>query len=178
MNELYNRYAFALLDIAKEENKIKEFHDEILSLVTILKRNPEIAHLLGSYFVSSDEKETIVTKVFSVFSTEVINFIRVIIKNGRAVYLYDIFKETLFRFDDYLGIERGIVYSTVPLDAKTIIKIKKSIENNTGKTIEIKNVIDPDLIGGIRVVLKNDIYDASIKNKVDALKSLLLAKGN
>ena len=112
------------------------------------------------------------------YSKNLINFIKVVLKNGRAYYLTKIFKESLLIFDDYLKIEQGTIYSTIPLTKKDIEKVILAIERNTGKKVVLKNVIDKSLIGGIKVVLKNDIYDGSILSKISALKESLLKKGN
>ncbi len=179
MNDLYNRYALALLDIAKEENKVKEYRQEVVSFITVLKENPGLIKFLDSYNVTSNEKlELIDGKLAKFYSENIINYIKVILKNNRGYYLYSIFKETLMRFDDYLSIEQGIIYSTIPLTNKDMLKVTEAIERNTNKNVVLKNVIDPSIIGGIKVVLKNDIYDASILSRVDALKDSLLKKGN
>lgn len=178
MNDLYNRYALALLDIAKEENKVKEYREEILSFKMVLKENPRLIKLFSSYNISIEDKNHLIDELSKYFSENIINFIKVILKNDRAYFLYSIFKETLMRFDDYLLIEQGTIYSTIPLTKKDIEKISLAIEKNTHKKVVLKNVIDKSLIGGIKVVLKNDIYDASILSKVNALKETLLKKGN
>ncbi|MFA7221992.1 MAG: F0F1 ATP synthase subunit delta [Bacilli bacterium] len=179
MNELYNRYALALLDLAKEENKVVEYRQEVDSLLTVIKDNPEIMKFFGSYYTSEEAKNALIDeKLSKYYSKNVINFIKVILKNNRSMYLYKIFKETLFRFDDYLNIEEGKIYSTLPLSKKDMDRIIEVIERNTDKKIVLTNVIDPKLIGGIKVVLKNDIYDASLVTQVDELKSRLLRKGS
>lgn len=179
MNELYNRYALALLDLAKEENKVVEYRQEVDSLLTVIKDNPEIMKFFGSYYTSEEAKNALIDeKLSKYYSKNVINFIKVILKNNRSMYLYKIFKETLFRFDDYLNIEEGKIYSTLPLSKKDMDRIIEVIERNTDKKIVLTNVIDPKLIGGIKVVLKNDIYDASLVSQVDELKSRLLRKGS
>src|SRR5574344_2683810 len=119
MNELYNRYALALLDLAKEENKVVEYRQEVDSLLTVIKDNPEIMKFFGSYYTSEEAKNALIDeKLSKYYSKNVINFIKVILKNNRSMYLYKIFKETLFRFDDYLNIEEGKIYSTLPLSKK------------------------------------------------------------
>src|SRR5574344_200204 len=179
MNELYNRYALALLDLAKEENKVVEYRQEVDSLLTVIKQNPEIMKFFGSCYTSEEAKNALIDEKLSKFySKNVINFIKVILKNNRSMYLYKIFKETLFRFDDYLNIEEGKIYSTIPLSKQDMDRIIEVIERNTDKKIVLTNVIDPKLIGGIKVVLKNDIYDASLVTQVDELESRLLRKGS
>jgi ATP synthase, F1 delta subunit len=179
MNELYNRYALALLEIAKEEKKVEDYRDEVASLRLVFKGNPEFVHFLANFNFELDEKYSFIDKNLSkTYDDELIAYIKIIVRNGRANLLYKIFNETLMRFDDFLGIERGTIYSTYPLDSKDLYRIKDVIEKNTSKRIELNNIIDKDLIGGIKIVLKNDIYDASILSKVNGLKKALLKGGN
>lgn len=178
MNELFNRYAFGLLQVAIEEDKVSDYREEIVILRTVLKENKEFIKLLGSTQLEDDEPYKLIEKNFSKFSPDIVSFMKVILKHGRSHYLYEIIKETQFRFDDYLNVERGTIYSRVPLSEKNIEKIKLAIEKHTKKRIELKNVIDEDIIGGIKVVLKNDLYDASIKTNIENLKAHLLKKGD
>lgn len=179
MNELYNRYALAFLDLAKEEKKVSEFREEVASLRTVFKENVELITFLSSYNFKENEKFDFIDKNLSkYYSDETINYVKIIIHHRRSNLLYKIFNETLMRFDDYLNIERGTVYSTMPLSPNEIKRLTEVIEKNSGKKIELHNVIDASLIGGIKVVLKNDIYDASIKSKIISLRQSLLKGGN
>jgi len=179
MNELYNRYALALLDLAKEENKVEQYRQEVASLRLVLKDNPDFSKLLASVTVSKEEKESVIDDCLkNNYSEIIINFFKVIVKNGRANFLYKIFNETLLRFEDELNIERGVVYSTIALSQEQIDKISDVIEKNCNKHVSLINKIDPGLIGGIKVVLRNDIYDASLKTKIESLKEALLKGGN
>ena len=82
MNELYNRYALALLDLAKEENKVVEYRQEVDSLLTVIKDNPEIMKFFGSYYTSEEAKNALIDeKLSKYYSKNVINFIKVILKN-------------------------------------------------------------------------------------------------
>ena len=178
MNELCNRYAMAFLELAKEEGNVEKYREEILSIYNALIENKNFTKLLSSKVISRDEKISIIDTVLNKNSESVINYIKVIFDNGRSNYLVKILKETSFKFDSYLNIERGIIYSAIPLKDDEIKKIKKAIEENVNKRCEFQNVIDKSLIGGIKVVLKNDIYDASINTQIEKLRTTLLKKGD
>ena len=45
------------------------------------------------------------------------------------------------------------------------------------KKVELKNQIDESLIGGVKIVIKDRVYDSSIKYKLEQLKSSLIKKG-
>ena len=173
-NSLYNRYALALLNVAIEEKKEQEYREEIKELVKILKQNRKFIYILSNKVATTEESYKLIDEVFSSCNHNIRNFIKIIYKNGRAFYLYPIFKETLYRFDDYLGIERGTIYSPNLLNKETIDKISLIIGEKINKKIELENKIDPTLIGGFKIILKNDIYDTSISSQIENIKKVIL----
>ncbi len=173
-NSLYNRYALALLNIAIEEQKEDEYRSDVKELVKILKNNRQFIYILSNKIATTEESYKLIDEVFSSCNSNIKNFIKIIYKNGRAFYLYPIFKETLYRFDDYLKIERGTIYSSNKLTDETLNKISLIIGNKIDKKIELENQVDPTLIGGFKIILKNDIYDTSIASQIENIKKVIL----
>ena len=60
------------------------------------------------------------------------------------------------------------------MNSQQIETIKKAVEKNVNRRVELKLVIDPNLIGGFVVSLKNDIFDASMLTKINGLKASLI----
>lgn len=178
MNELCNRYAIAFLELAKEEKKVEEYREEILTILGALNENLDFPKILNSKVIPKEEKLEVINTVLSKNSETVVNFIKVIFEHGRSAYLRKILKETSYKLDAHLNIERGIIYSAIPLKEKQIEEITKAIEKNTSKRCEFRNVVDSSLIGGIKVVMKNDIYDASVNTQIENLRETLLKKGD
>ena len=75
-----------------------------------------------------------------------------------------------------MGIEEGTIYAVYDLSPDQIKVIEHAISQKEQKTITLRVVKDPSLIGGIRVQVGNRVYDGSIKNKVSKLKEELLRK--
>ena len=55
-----------------------------------------------------------------------------------------------------------------------IEKVQNSISESIGVKVELHNKVDPSLIGGIKVIIKDHVYDGSLKNKLSKLKNELL----
>ena len=173
-NTLFNRYALALLSVAKEENKVEEYRLYLKEIKEALDNNPTFIKLLGATNIKKSDRYLIIEKVFAQYDSNIVNFIKVILKNNRSYYLRKIIKETIFRFDDYLNIEEGKLISAAKLSEEQIHKIEKALEKTLQKRIELRIIVDESLIGGFKVYLKNDVYDASILRKVHNLKKKLL----
>ncbi len=167
---VFNRYAIALLQLAVEENDVTTYRKEVKCIRMILKDNPDFMLLLNNVNLTLEEKFKIVDKIFSSILENIRIFIKIIIRNGRSFYLYDIFKETLFRFDDYLNIDEGVIYCTKDMLDEDINKAIEAIEKKTGKHLELTKVIDNTLLGGFKIKIKDNLYDASLKTKLNSLK--------
>ena len=64
------------------------------------------------------------------------------------------------------------------MSKEDISKIEKVIANKLKKEVYLIPKIDQRLIGGFKVVINDYVFDASIKNKVDGLRSSLLERGS
>ena len=54
---------------------------------------------------------------------------------------------------------------------------KKTLEDKLSCKVSLKNKIDHNLIGGVRIVLDGKIYDGSVENKIETLRKKLLKGG-
>ena len=170
---LFNRYAIALLEIAIEQNKTEEFRKEVKILKNIFQKSPEFCEILCDVNIDLAKKYSMIDKILASANSDILSFVKVIIKNNRAHYLYKIFKETLYRFDDYLEIQEGKLILSKEMNEEEKEKIIKSIEKNEGVRLELEEVIDPSILGGFIVTLKDNVYDASLKTKLQNLKESL-----
>ena len=170
---LFNRYAIALLEIAIEQNKTEEFRKEVKILKNIFQNSPEFCEILCDVNIDLAKKYSMIDKILASVNSDILSFVKVIIKNNRAHYLYKIFKETLYRFDDYLEIQEGKLILSKKMSEEEKEKIIKSIEKNEGVRLELEEVIDPSILGGFIVTLKDNVYDASLKTKLQNLKESL-----
>ena len=168
MDSLFSRYASALFSIALEENKVEFYKNEIKMLKQVILQNDEILHLLSSCFIQKEDKEKIIDEVFKKQDINIINFLKVIVNNKRVNYLIKIFDEFIKTCNENLNVKEGIVYSIT----KLALKVRLNCE------VELVNLIDERLLGGVKVVIEDKIFDGSIKNKLEKLKSSLISGGN
>ncbi|MFH0947098.1 MAG: ATP synthase F1 subunit delta, partial [Planctomycetota bacterium] len=82
--------------------------------------------------------------------------------------------------EEYLRLDRevrGVVLATVqtsgPMGADLRTSVQAKLEEVTGKTIELIEETDPELIGGVRVLIGSRMYDGSLKRRLDDLSAHL-----
>ena len=174
MNEIASRYAGALVSIAKEENKLEEYKQAILDMKNYLDANPELFKFLKSYFVKDEQKILVVEELTKSFELKnLANFMNVLVTKHKIFIFKDIVKEITKGINQELDIDEGFVYSIEPLENSKILEISSAISKKLNKKVELKNKIDESLIGGIKVVVHDNIFDGSIKYKLETMKEEL-----
>lgn len=169
------RYSESLFELAKEENKVEKFSRDIEFIYNIFKPNIEFLAFFTSLKVSDQDKYQILEEAFKDSIDEyVLNFLKLLIKKRRFKFFYDIIEHFEVLTNKYLGIEKGFIYSSYKLDTSLVKKISEGLSKKLNKKVELEVKIDPSLIGGIKVVIGNRVYDDSIKNKLELMKTQLL----
>lgn len=177
MDSLFNRYGLALLDIAIEEKRVDEYRTVVKEIDKCLKENDDYIRVLSSSFISKKEKISLIEEAFGTLNFKhIINFLKIIIENHREDVLIKILEQFVSLCNDRLGILEGIVYSVNYLNESQISSIESVIGDKLGKRVELKNILDPGLIGGVKVIVNDRIYDGSINSKIDNMKQSLLTK--
>ncbi len=174
MDSLALRYARALFSIAKDEKKVLAYKEAMNYLEDYFVQNSEVDTYLKSYFVSEKDKYDVIDKITKQF--ELVNlssFIKLLVKKHRFDVFRYIEKEFIKLANEELGIYSGIVYSTIPLSKKEIASIEEAISIKEKQKVELINKIDEKLIGGVKVAIADKVYDGSVKNKLEILKSQL-----
>ena len=174
MKEITSRYAEALYSLKREQNTLLESQIEVKELIKVLKQNPDFMMLLSSSYKDFLEKEKMIDKVFVGVDEDIKTLIKIATKNHRGQYLLEIFTDFNSLVNEYRGVKEGLVYSTLPLSESQLTSLNELITQLEHKPTELKNVIDPTLIGGVKIAINDHIYDGSIKHHIENMKLTLL----
>ena len=170
MLEIAQNYASALLSIAIDENRVVDYQKEVKELSKIIKDNPGFLLLLDSRFLTVSERKEKVSEILVNFSTDIINFIKIIVEHNRVNYLEDILQAFNTLCNENRDIVEGLIYTAFPLEEKTLLKIKNKISQIENREVDLITRIDPSLIGGVKVVINSHVYDGSIKNQIEKMQ--------
>ena len=177
MSVVGDRYAESLFDLAKEENKVTQYLDDIKLVGEVLDSDPQIVQFFNHVLIENEKKIQLLDQSFKGNVDQyVLNFLKLLVQSRRIRYIDDIIKSYINLSNQYLGIEEGTIYTPYKLTDQQIQDIEKAISQKENKKVTLKVSIDPSLLGGIKVQIANRIYDGTIKNKVEMLKKELLRK--
>ncbi len=174
MKEITSRYAEALFSLKRDSKQLETTQIEIKELKKIFEENPDFIVVLSSSYKSIEEKIEIVDKTLKGVDEDIKSLIKIVCQNHRANYLLEIFDEFNSLVNEYRGVKEGLVYSTQKLSDAQLAKLNKKISEIEHQPTELKNLIDSSLIGGVKVVINDHIYDGSIKHHLEDMKISLL----
>lgn len=178
ISEVAERYSSGLFELAKEDNTVESKKEQAESLSQAIETDETLLAFLRAVKVNKDEKKELIEKVFSdAFDHDFISFLKLLVDKGRTYELKEILDCYIALADDYLGIEKAVVYSARKLKTEDLERIQKVLEAKQKKKIVIKNVIDPSCLAGIKVVVGNNVTDATMRAKIDGLKESMLKGG-
>ena len=174
MKEITSRYAEALYSLKRDSNTLLDTQKEVKELKKVFVENPDFVILLDSSYKSLEEKEQIIDSTLVGVDTEIKNLIKIVVQNHRSRFLVEIFDVFNSLVNEYRGVTEGLVYSTEKLSEAQLKKLNETISSIEKRPTELKNIIDPSLIGGVKVVINDHIYDGSVKHHIEDLRLSLL----
>lgn len=103
------------------------------------------------------------------------NFLRMIIENGRLAALPEVAQQFRAMKNAQGGTSDAVVYSAFPIAADALGNVAQALEKRFGRKLNLTVQEDPSLIGGIRVVVGDEVLDTSVKARLEQMKVALTA---
>ena len=103
------------------------------------------------------------------------NFLRTVIDNGRLAALSDIAGQFRALVNAQAGSSDAVVHSAFPMDASAVADLAVTLEKRFGRKLNVRVQVDPEVIGGVRVVVGDEVLDASVKARLEQMKVALIA---
>ena len=103
------------------------------------------------------------------------NFLRMVIENGRLPALPEIAAQFRALKNAQSGSSDAVVYSAFPIAASSLGEVAQTLEKRFGRKLNVTVQEDPSLIGGIRVVVGDEVLDTSVKARLEQMKVALTA---
>ncbi|KXH83983.1 F0F1 ATP synthase subunit delta [Sporosarcina sp. HYO08] len=169
------RYALALFESAQQNDQIAPIQADLHEIKKVFASNKELSQLLDSPNLSVNKKKELLTTLFKDANVYVLNTLSLLLDKKRIDEVVNITDEFTTFANDAAGVAEAKVYSTRPLTAEESESISKVFARKVGKqALRIENIIDPSLIGGVRLQIGNQIYDSSVSAKLDRLRKDLI----
>jgi F-type H+-transporting ATPase subunit delta len=177
LSALTRSYAEALADVAFEQNRVEAVKRELASFVELTKRSLELRNFLESPAVPLASKHGAISRLAERLgaSEAVRNFLFVLVDHRRSALLAEIAKDFTAVLNERMGIAEAQVTSARELTPEEKAELVATLARVTGKKIEARYRLDPELIGGAVVQVGSTIYNGSVRQQLERLRARLAA---
>lgn len=162
----------ACADKAADLNSTVAWVEELAAIAA----NPQLRQLADNPNVSDAQVFDLITGVAkSALPESARNFLRVVLENGRL----DVLPEVAAQFRSLVNSKSGssdvVVYSAFPIEDAALAELGATLEKRFGRKLNLTVKLDESLIGGVRVVVGDEVLDTSVKARLEQMKAALTA---
>jgi len=169
-NRAAQRYAKAILDLAKEKNSADSVFTDMQQISQTITKSEDLAAMLKSPVVNQSVKKASLKEIFKNAGEITQGSFDVLLENGRINILDLVARNYMVRYNTMNRSQEAVVTSAVPLTKELEEKILAKVKELTGTGAKIKNVVNKDLIGGFVLRVGDLQYDASVSRNLNRLK--------
>lgn len=164
-------YAEAAFRLAREQNALPAWSDA-LALIDAVVAEPQVAALIDSPGAAQLEG-VIIGAVGKHLSGEARNLVQVLAQNRRLGVVAQIRESYEALRREHEGAMEATVVSALPLADGQLQALVATLEKKYGRKITAKVELDPQLIGGLKIMVGDKVIDATVRGKLDAMAAAL-----
>lgn len=175
VSEVAERYAHAAFDLARDANALDVVERDFATLDAAWVESADLREAMRSPMIDANEKSRAIVAVADKLglSTLARNICGVVAKNGRAGEVQAVAKHFRKLLARHRGATQVEIVSAAPLDQAAIDRIAAALAPALGGKIDPTIRVDERLIGGFIVRAGSRQFDASLKTKLDSLRTAL-----
>ena len=174
---LIRTYTRPLFELAVETRQLDAIGADVKTLADLFGQVPTLAEYLDRSNIPRGKKIELLKQAFSrAWSPLFANFIDLILRKGRQEILPEAWQAFEQFWDDYNQKLDVMVTTAVELAPEQRAALEQKLAAKTGKKISLKSLLDPAVLGGIRIQIGNQLVDATVTNMLSGMKQALLPR--
>jgi F-type H+-transporting ATPase subunit delta len=144
--------------------------------LSAVAQNAQLQQFADSPKASTDQVFDLIAGVAKVDLPDAAkNFLRTVIENGRLNALPEMANQFRALKNAQSGSSDAVVHSAFPIDGTALAELAVTLEKQFKRKLNLSVVLQPELIGGIRVVVGDEVLDTSVKARLEQMKVALTA---
>ena len=178
--EVYARSLYDLAHAAGGLDKVSEVHDELQQIVEMGRSNDNLHEFFGSPIIGKTSRQEAMKKIFDGrISDLVLRFLLVTNDKGRLGHLEHIAGALDSMIQDAHGRFEVDVFTVGGdgADSALLETVASRVKASTGKDAVLHQYADPSMIGGIKLLIGDKLYDGSVATRLRRLKEEVLGRG-
>jgi len=170
-----NRYARALADVVGPAGDYRRTLGELEAFARLYRESAELREAFISPAVSLPIKTNILLRLAAELESSLVtrNFLRVLLAHYRMGLIEQVCRSFRKITNELLGIAEVRVTSASPLAGDEEAAVRERFRALTGKLVELRFQVDPDLVGGVVAQVASTVYDGSIRGELERMREKL-----
>ena len=168
------RYAKAVFDLAEREGQVDEWGRRVAAIRQLLS-DPEIASVLTNPTIPTEQRFALISDAPHVLDPEATNLAKLLIESNRVRDVTEVEVEFQRLADEAAGRVRATVTTAVELTPKDRDRVADELSKRLGKEIRMHLVVDPRILGGLKLQYGDRLVDASVSTRLQQLRRRLAA---
>lgn len=146
-----------------------------LGEMAMFASDEQLLSLAANPRVSASELVDLIKGLFKKeLNSEAQNFLRLVIEQSRLEVLPEIYRQFKVLHNSLQGSQDAVVESAFAIDPNTLSEISSLLEKKFARKLNLTVELNPELIGGIRVVVGDEVLDTSVKARLEQMKVELM----
>ena len=138
--------------------------------------NPQLLQFADDPKVESSQVVEVMNSVVNApLSDAAKNLLATVLDNGRLAALPEIASQFHALVNASSGVSDAIVYSAFAIEPASLAEVVSALERRFKRKLNARVVIEPELIGGIRVVVGDEVLDTSVRARLEQMRVALTA---
>ncbi len=174
MSERTQVYAQSLVDIARVENRLADIEDELFRFAQAVQGNDDLRMVLTDPNIAAEERVGVTDQLLegkALSTTKAI--VALIVMAEHAGDLSEIVDAFIARSAHIREKETAEIRTAVELDDETLDKLVKALSKATGKSLDVKVILDESVIGGIVAKIGDEVIDGTVRSRLSKLKETI-----
>ena len=172
--QVASRYSRALFKMAASKEELEIRQQDLEGVVSVLQSLPKLGQFLSAPQISRVDKEKVLEKSLGgKLDPQLLHFMLFLLEKGRLKHLPEISRAYQRMVKESLGILEASLITAVPADTKIKESLQRKREKAYKKSSEMREEIDPQIMGGVILVVANQVMDWSIRDRLSSLKENL-----
>lgn len=167
------RYSRALFESAIDKKLLDKVYIDMI-FISELCALPEIKEFLSSPIIVPSKKTAVLHKVVGDNLQKItLSLIDLVVQNGRESFLPAIARVFMHQTKEYNGITESVLTTAIKVDEKIKKQVIELVSGIFKTKVDLKEVVDKEIIGGFILKIEDNFIDASVKNKLRKIEKEL-----
>lgn len=168
------RYAKALFELFSKPKDAEKALEDLRIWAGVLGANPEFRGIMRHPEILEDQKLELADRVS--VGPEVRDFVKVLITKKRLELLEDVIDDFEGLLNEARNAVAAEVVTAVPLKSDLLDEFELQVARLTGKNVRLENVVDPRVVGGVRLVVGDRVVDGTLSAKLGEIRREIIAR--